>query len=246
MEIALIALTFVLSLGTSILSGMSGGGGGFIMTPYLIFIGLSPASALATVKFNSLGTTAGSIAAFKGKGLVRKNLLAPFLTITLICALISAWLIPQIDPGLFQKVIGVVLLLLIPTLFIKKASLQPGARSQKWLVGGFIAYTIFSFLQTLIGTGIGSILVVVLMLLFGLNALEASATKRITQLSQAVVLFVLLALQGLVVWTHGVAGFAGAVIGSHLGTRVALKRGVGFVKFMLAAAMAISGVALLL
>ena len=242
----LVVLTFVVCLASSVLGGIGGGGGGFITMPYFIFIGLSPAQALATSKLGGIGTAAGSIVAFNGKGLVRRKLVAPFMAITLVCALISAWLIPQIDSVVFQKIIGVALLLLTPTLFIKKAAFQPGDRTQKWLVFGFVAYAIFSFLQTLIGTGIGSILVLILMFLFGLNALEANATKRVAQSVQAVVLFVLLAIQGLVVWTHGIAGLLGSVIGSHIGAHIAIKKGAGFVKIMLAVVMATSGIALII
>lgn len=238
-------VTFVLGIVSSVLSGMGGGGGGFIMMPYLIFIGLTPAQALATMKLGSGGTTIGSLTAFKGTGLVRRNLVVPFMAITLVCALISAWLIPQIDSGVFQKVIGAALILLIPTLFIKKKSFEPGERSRGYLIVGYIAYTVFAFLQSLIGTGIGTVLVLILMFLFGLNALEAQATKRISQPIQAVVLFVFLAIQGLVVWAHGIAGLLGAVIGSHMGTKFAIKRGAGFVKVMLAVVMATSGVGLL-
>jgi uncharacterized membrane protein YfcA len=241
----MVLVTFLLGIGSSVLSGMSGGGGGFIMMPYLIFAGLTPAEALATLKLASGGTTIGSLTAFRGTGLIRRNLVAPFMVITLICALASAWIIPQIDAGVFQKVIGVALIVLIPTLFIKKAAFEPGERSRGYIIVGYIAYTIFAFLQSLLGTGIGTILVLILMFLFGLNALEAQATKRITQPIQAVILFVFLAIQGLVVWAHGIAGLLGAIIGSHIGTKFAIKKGVNFVKYMMAAVMAVSGVALI-
>jgi uncharacterized membrane protein YfcA len=241
----LIVLTFFAGLASSILSGMGGGGGGFIMMPYLIFIGLSPAQALATVKLGSTGTTVGSLTAFKGTGLIRRDLAIPFMAITLVCALVAAWAIPQIDSAIFQKIIGGALIVLIPTLFIKKATFQPGERSRTFIIFGYIAYTIFAFLQAVIGTGMGAVLVLILMFLFGLNALEAQATKRIAQPIQGVILFVFLAFQGLVVWTHGIAGLLGAVIGSHIGTKFAIKRGTGFVKIMLAVVMATSGVVLL-
>lgn len=238
-------VTFFVGIAASAISGMSGGGGGFIIVPYLIFIGLSPAQALATAKIGGLGTAVGALTAFKGTGLVRRNLVVPFMAITLVCALISAWLIPQIDSSVFQKVIGVALILLIPTLFIKKKGFEPGDRSRGYIIVGYVAYVVFAFLQTLIGTGIGTILVLILMFLFGLNALEANATKRFTQPVQALVLFVLLAVQGLVVWAHGIAGMFGGIIGSHIGTKFAIKRGAEFVKVMLVVVMATSGVALL-
>jgi uncharacterized membrane protein YfcA len=241
----LVVLTFFVALLASTFSGMSGGGGGFIIIPYFLFIGLPPANALATAKLGGIGTAFGAMSAFKGKGLVRKNLVVPFMAITFVCSLISAWLIPRIDPTLFENIIGIALIALVPTLFIKKASFQPGRRTAPWLVAGFVLYTIFSFLQTLIGTGMGSILVIILMLVFGLTALESNATKRVAQSVQAVMLFVLLAIQGLVMWAYGLAGLTGSLIGSHIGTHIAIKKGNRFVKYMLAAVMLVSGVALL-
>jgi uncharacterized membrane protein YfcA len=167
------------------------------------------------------------------------------MAITFVCALISAWLIPRIDPQLFTKVIGVVLIVLIPTLFIKKAAFQPGERSKPWIIAGFILYTIFSFLQTLVGTGMGSILVLILMFVFGLGALESNATKRAAQSVQSIILFILLSIQGLVFWMHGIAGLSGSIIGSHIGSHIAIKKGNKFVKIMLAIVMLTSGIALL-
>lgn len=243
----LVVVTFFVGLASSLLSGMSGGGGGFITLPYfLLVVGLPPANALATAKMGGVGTSFGAMSALKGKGLVHKGLVYKFMAITVTCSLFAAWLIPRLDPALFQRAIGVFLLLLIPTLFINKAAFQPGDRSSRWIGVGFVLYTIFSFLQTVIGTGMGSILVLVLMFLFGLGALEANATKRVAQSVQSAILFVLLAIQGLVYWWHGLAGLLGSVIGSHIGTHIAIKKGSQFVKMMLGGVMLVSGIALLM
>ncbi len=241
----LVLLTFGIAVLSSTLSGMGGGGGGFITIPYFLFIGLTPAHALATAKLGGIGTSVGGISVYRGKGLIRKKLVIPFMCLTVVFACLSAWLIPQIDAGIFQKVIGVVLIVLTPTLFIKKAAFQPGERSRPFIVIGFVCYAVFSFLQTLVGTGMGSILVLVLMFLFGLTALEASATKRVAQSVQSVILFVLLGIQGFVMWWHGLAALVGSLIGSSIGTRIAIKKGAQFVKFILAIVMLTSGIALL-
>jgi uncharacterized membrane protein YfcA len=243
----LVVVTFFIGLASSLLSGMSGGGGGFITMPYfLLVVGLPPANALATAKMGGVGTSFGAMTAFRGKGLVHKGLVYKFMAITVVCSLVSAWLIPRLDPTLFEKIIGVFLLLLIPTLFINKAAFQPGDRARHWVGLGFGLYVVFSFLQTLIGTGMGSILVLILMFLFGLSALESNATKRVAQSVQSVILFGLLAVQGLVFWWHGIAGLLGSVIGSHLGTHIAIKKGSRFVKAMLAVVMLTSGIALIM
>ncbi|HKU19033.1 MAG TPA: sulfite exporter TauE/SafE family protein [Candidatus Saccharimonadales bacterium] len=241
----LVLLTFLIGVGSSTLSGMGGGGGGFVTIPYFLFIGLTPAHALATAKMGGIGTSVGAITAFRGKGLVNRKLVIPFMLLTVVFSMVSAWLIPRLDPTLFQRVIGVTLIVLTPTLFIKKAAFQPGERSRPFIVLGFICYALFSFLQTLIGTGMGSILVLVLMFLFGLGALEANATKRVAQSVQGVLLFVLLGIQGFVLWWHGLAGLMGSLIGSHIGTHIAIKKGARFVKIMLAVVMCTSGIGLL-
>ncbi len=241
----LIGVTFGVGFVSSLLSGMGGGGGGFITIPYYLFIGLPPANALATAKMSGIGTSVGALTAFRGKGLVNRRLAIPFMVLTVIFSLISAWLIPRIDPALFQRIIGIVLLALTPTLFIKKKAFLPGERSKPFIIIGFVCYAVFSFLQTLVGTGMGSVLVLILMFMFGLGALEASATKRVAQSVQSAILFVLLAVQGLVFWWHGLAGLLGATIGSHIGGRIAIKKGDRFVRIILSTVMVTSGIALL-
>jgi uncharacterized protein len=241
----LVLLTFAVTFITGIVSGLSGGGAGFVTTPYYILIGLTPQEAVATGKMGGIGISFGSIGAFRGKGLVHKKYLGALLGITIACALVAAWLLPRLDSSILQQVIGWVLIILSPTLFINKGVFKPGKRSRGWIVAGFIAYTFITFAQTMMGTGIGTLLVLILMFLFGLSALEANATKRVAQVSQAVILFVLLLVQGLVIVSHGIAAMIGSWIGGHIGSKIALKKGSGFVKLVLAVVMVISGVSLL-
>lgn len=41
----------------AILSGIAGAGGGFVMTPFGIFLGLTPAQSVSTGKFSGLSIT---------------------------------------------------------------------------------------------------------------------------------------------------------------------------------------------
>lgn len=242
----LVVLTFFVSIFSSFLSGLSGGGGALILTPYYIFIGLSPQQAVATGKFAGLGVMSGSLTAFSGKGLVKKQLLLPLMSITVVSSLLAAWLIPKLDSGIFQTVIGVIIIAIIPVLFLKKESLQPGPRSGKWISFGFILYALNSFAQGMFGTGLGMLLTINLMLLFGLSALAANATKRMAQSIQTSLLFVLLLWQGLIVVSYGLATLFGSAIGSYFGSHTAIKKGNKFVKVALAITMVISGLILIL
>ena len=50
-------LIFILSLVVGVLSGLFGVGGGFLMTPFLIFLGIPPAYAVANEANNILATS---------------------------------------------------------------------------------------------------------------------------------------------------------------------------------------------
>jgi uncharacterized membrane protein YfcA len=241
----LVALTFCLTLVVSVLSGLSGGGGGFILTPYLIFIGLTPQQAIATGKMAGLGVAGGAMIAFKGKGLVNRRLALPLMIMTFSCALAAAYFLPKIDAEFLQRFIGGLLIVLVPTLFINKKSLKPGHRSKRAEVFGFMLAFMIILFQTMIGSGMATLLVLVLMFCFGLTALEANATKRVAQVVQAALLTVLLFVQGLVMLGHGLAAMTGSFIGCHIGSKIALKKGSQFVKFFLAITMLASGIALL-
>lgn len=242
----LIILTFVVSVVASTLSGLGGGGGGFILTPYFIFVGLTPQEAVATGKMAGLGVASGAMTAFRGKGLVNRRLALPLMVMTFGCALMAAYFLPKIDADFLQRFIGVLLIVLVPTLFINRKGLKPGKRA-KWAenLGFILAFLVIS-LQTMAGGGVATLLVLILMFCFGLTALEANATKRVAQAVQAALLTVLLFVQGLVLVGHGAAALLGSFIGSHIGSNIAIKKGSHFVKFFLALTMVGSGIALLI
>jgi uncharacterized membrane protein YfcA len=70
-----VAVVFILTFGASIFSGMAGGGGGFIILPLLIALGLSPQQAVATMKLGAFGIGTGSVAAFRKKSFENRRLL---------------------------------------------------------------------------------------------------------------------------------------------------------------------------
>ncbi len=240
----LIPVTFVVAFLSSIISGMSGGGGGFIMTPYYLLIGLTPQQIVAGASVASLGLGSSSLVAMRGRQLVTKEFLAPLAGLTIIFTLLAMLVLPQIQSGFFEIAIGILLLLLTPTLFIKKASLQPGARSKTSVAWGYASYAAILFASSL-GSGLATLLFLPLMFLMGLDALQSNALRRILMLVQAAVAFCILLPQGYIVWSYALAALAGCYIGGFIGTKIALKRGERFVRYGLAGVMVVSGIVLL-
>lgn len=240
-----IPVTFIVAFLSSVISGMSGGGGGFIMTPYYLLIGLTPQQIVAGASVASLGLGSSSLIAMKGKRLIDKQFLIPLISLTVISTLLALLVLPKIHSSTFEVVIGILLILLAPTLFIKKASLQPGVRTRKSIAAGYVTYAIILFASSL-GGGLATLLFLPLMFLMGLNALQSNALRRVLMLIHAVVAFCILLPSGYIVWGYALAALFGCYIGGYIGTKIALKGGEKFIKYGLATIMIISGFTLLL
>jgi len=240
----LILVTFIVAFLSSILSGMSGGGGGFIMTPYYLLIGLTPQQIVAGASVASLGLGSSSLVAMRGKQLIDKRFLWPLTGLTVLFTILAMLVLPRIQSGFFEVVIGVLLIALAPTLFIKRASMQPGERSRRSIVIGYVTYATILFASSL-GSGLATLLFLPLMLLMGLSALQSNALRRVLMLFQAGVAFCIVLPQGYIVWSYALAALAGCYLGGFIGTKVALKQGEKFVKYGLAGIMVVSGIVLL-
>jgi len=240
----LLPVTFIVAFLSSIVSGMSGGGGGFIMTPYYLLIGLTPQQIVAGATVASLGLGSSSLVAMRGRQLVSGRFMAPLVALTIVFTLLAMLVLPKVQSGTFEIVIGILLILLAPTLFIKKSSLQPGDRSRRSILWGYISYAAILFASSL-GGGLATLLFLPLMFLMGLDALQSNALRRILMLIQAAVAFCIVLPQGYIVWGYALAALVGCYIGGFIGTKIALKRGEKFVKYGLATVMFISGFVLL-
>lgn len=237
--------TFVMALVSSIISGISGGGGGFIMTPYFLLIGLTPQQNIAIGSVMSLGLSGGSLVAMRGRGLMPgRRSMWPLAVITVGVTIPGILLLPRIDSVVVETAVGLLLIAASPTLFINKHSLQPGLRSTRSIYAGYALYGLLLFGNAMFASGLAALLFLPLMFLLGLPALQANAAKRVLGLVQAVLVFAILAPLGAIVWSHALAGLAGAWIGAHIGTRIAIKKGDRWIRFGLAGVMVVSGLIL--
>jgi uncharacterized membrane protein YfcA len=134
---------------------------------------------------------------------------------------------------------------MIPTLFIKKKGFAPGARSRKAVVAGYVLYGLLWFANGIFSAGFAALLFIPMLFCMGLTAVETNIAKRYGALAQAVILFAILAPQGLVLWNLALASLAGAWIGGHAGTHIAIRNGERFARIALAVVMTISGILLL-
>ncbi|MDB5187197.1 MAG: rane protein of unknown function [Candidatus Saccharibacteria bacterium] len=243
MDLLPIILLFFGGLITGVLSGISGGGAGMLMIPLMIAVGLSPQQAVATGKMSALGSAFGGLSAFRKSGHIRKDIVKVMLPIAIVIGLLTPFIFIKLDGEIMQKIIGVILLLMIPTLFIRKKTSATHGIRRKGL--GYVLYGLILTLQSLFGSGVGSLSLFVQTLLLGTSKIEANATKRAITAILTPLTFIGLLLAGFVHIVYGASAITGSFMGTHLGSKIAIKRGDTFVTYAMAVVVGLSALLLL-
>jgi uncharacterized membrane protein YfcA len=243
MELLPYILIAFVGLLSGIVSGIGGGGGAMLMIPAFIFTGLPPQIAVATAKLSGLGGDFGGLRTFIKSGHVRKDIFKVMFPIAIAVGIVAPLVFAVVESTTFQLALGIMMIALIPTLFIKKNALKRPTRKHKTV--GYVLYTCVLFLQGIFSGGIGSLAVYVLTLLFGTTKLETIATRRAIVAVLSPVTLVALFIGGYVSIGLGLIGLVTAYIGTVIGTKIILKRGDRFVSIAMAVTIFASSAALI-
>jgi len=243
MGVIVYPVLFVGGLLTGVLSGISGGGGGMVLIPFMIALGLPPQQAVATGKLSGLGAAFGGLSAFWKSGNVRKDILKIMAPIAIVIGIATPFIFIHINGEIMAKVIGILLIVLMPTLFIRKGIGTAKSRAQKDI--GYFLYSCVLTLQSLFGAGVGSLALFVLTLFLGTTKLQANATKRAVTAILTPLSFIGLFVAGFVRVDYGLAAVSGTFIGTRIGSKIALREGETFVAYAMAIIVTVSGILLL-
>jgi len=231
----------------SILSGIAGAGGGFIMTPLLIVLGLTPAQAVSCGKFNGLAVTVGSLSSLrKYKGKISKRRILAVMALAFAVGLLAPYLIRSFDSHWYRLILGVMVLLMIPIMIRKRVGVRPtNPSTAKKTLGAFLL-AISLLLQGAFSGGLGSLVNIVLMGMLGQTANEAHLTKRYSQLILNVTIIFGLLGAHLIVWPVVTVGVCVSLVGGYIGGHMAVKKGDKFAVDTLLALMVVSALVLIL
>jgi len=233
---------FFVALIASIMSGMTGGGGSFILTPFYILIGLTPQQAVATGKFGGFGMSLGAVAAFRERMLQNKRLSLFVMVLAAIIGVIASLLLQEINNSILQLLIGFMMLAMVPFMIFKARKVLRKNASSVEKVIGISLLALVLLLQGLLSSGVGSLISAIFIIFFGMSALEANIMKRKTSLLITGVMTLLLLGSGLINFKYGFAGMAGGLFGGYIGSRIALKKGESFARYAMLMFMTVSGV----
>ncbi len=211
------------------------GGGGLILLPALFatYPGAAPATLFGTNKSASIWGTAFATVQYSRQVVMPWRALLPAAGLGLLGSLAGAWVVTQVDPALFRKALPVLLGLLLIYTLVKKDMGRRHAprfaeRQEAWVAAGI--GLLIGFYDGFFGPGTGSFLVFAYVRWLGYDFLHASASAKFINLFTNLAALVLFTFKGHVWWHLALAMAVANVVGSLIGTRLALKHGAGFVR----------------
>lgn len=166
---------------------------------------------------------------------------------SLVGAHLGANILLSINEEIIDKVVGVILLILLPLLFLKKeAGIKRHEVSKIKKIIGYTLYFAIMIFAGFFSGGAGSLVFYTLMIFFGFTIIEANATDMIPWILLSVTSLAIFALNGIVDYYVGITLFIGMIIGGYIGAHIAIKRGDKWIKTLFAIVVIISGIKLLL
>lgn len=209
------------------------GGGGLISLPALLMVGVPPHLALGTNKFSASMASLNSSITFARSGKVHVPLVKWQIPFTLIGALLGAWAVLRVSSAFLSKAVLVLILLVgIYTLLHKNLGMEnkfKGLDSMNIVVGCLFAMAL-GFYDGFFGPGTGSFLIFSFIALFGFDFVVASANSKVLNFTSNFASLLLFAWNGKILLFYGIPMALFMILGSQVGTRLAIQRGAVLVK----------------
>ena len=231
MEIIFVPLALVLAgLVDSIV-----GGGGLVLVPaiFAAYPTAAPATLFGTNKSASIWGTTFATIQYSRRMRMNWRVLLPAAAATLAGSFFGAWVLTQVDPAFLRRLLPAVLLAVLIYTVLKKnlghTHAPQYARGRETALACFIG-AVIGWYDGFFGPGAGSFFIFLFVRVLGYDFLHASASAKFLNVSANFAALVLFALKGHVWWQIGLTMAVANVIGSLIGTRLALKHGAGFVR----------------
>lgn len=216
------------------------GGGSMLVVPFLIFLGLPANMANATNRVAIFLQEIVSTATFHQKKILDFKTDYPLLLPTTLGSIAGAFTAVDIQEELLRKVIGGLLIILFfmilldPNGWVKANADRAKARNP------FIRFLVFfgiGFYGGFIQIGVGFFMLAGLVLGCGFDLLKANALKVLLILSYTLIALAIFIYYGLIDWSTGFILSCGNMLGAWLGTRLSIRWGAKYIRYILLVAL---------
>jgi uncharacterized membrane protein YfcA len=239
MNAAYLALLFAVGAVAGFIN-VNAGGGSSLTLPTLIFLGLDGALANGTNRVAIFIQNIFAIASFKKRKVHAFNLSFRLSLLTLPGTVIGAFLAVRVDNVLFQRILGVVLILIVFTMLFSRSyrnrEVGPDHKSSPLLYPALVAIGFYGgFMQI----GVGFMFMAALYHLLEPNLVRVNMHKVFIVLIYTLPAILIFALSAKVDWIYGLVLAAGNALGGWWGAHAAVKGGEKLIRIVLAAAISI-------
>ena len=231
MELVLISLASLLAGGIDSIVG----GGGLILVPALfaVYPTTAPATLFGTNKSASVWGTSIATVQYSRRVQMRWAVLLPAAAAALLGSFVGAWHVTMVKPDFLRQLLPFILLAVLLYTLVKKdlghTHAPRHARGRETLLACVIGLVI-GWYDGFFGPGTGSFFIFLFVRLLGYDFLNASASAKLLNVATNLAAITLFAIKGHVWWKIGLTMAVANVLGSLIGTRLALKHGAGFVR----------------
>lgn len=213
------------------------GGGGLILVPALfaVFPTTHPATLFGVNKGASFWGTAMATRQYARRVNMRWAALLPAAATGFCASLAGAWLVTVVDPGFLRKALPFVLLAVLLYTIVKKELGRhhvPRFSGAAETLAACCIGAVLGFYDGFFGPGTGSFLVFLFVRWLGYDFLNASASAKLLNAATNLAALALFAWKGHIWWHFALTMAVANVAGSLLGTRLALRHGAGFVRWV--------------
>jgi uncharacterized membrane protein YfcA len=211
------------------------GGGGLILVPALFgaFPQAPPATLFGTNKAAAVWGTAWASVQFSRRVTIAWHALLPAALAALLGSAAGAWSVTLVSGERLRLALPFVLgVLLLYTLARKDLGRvhAPRYRGLREAAAASAIGLVIGFYDGFFGPGTGSFLVFLFVRWLGYDFLHASASAKLLNTATNLAALTMFAATGHVWWTLAVSMAIANVLGSLVGTALALRHGAGFVR----------------
>lgn len=224
-------------------SGLAGcvdaivGGGGLILLPALfaVYPHDAPATLMGTNKGAAVWGTAWAARQYLRRVVLPWSAVGPAVLMAGLGSWGGAWALTHVNPTGLRQALPFVLGAIFLYTLVKKDLGQAHAPRYSGRCEATVASAIglgIGFYDGFFGPGTGSFFVFLFVRVLGYDFLHASASAKLLNIATNVAALALFSWKGHVWWQMALVLGAANVVGSLLGTRLALRHGSGFVRWV--------------
>jgi len=212
------------------------GGGSIISLSLLMFLGLPAPVANGTNRIAITIQTLTASVSFKRKKVLDTKKGLKLAIPTVLGSLAGSWIAADINEKIFERAMAVIMLIMLFFILFKPNKYIHGKAElinkpiNFWQILLFFGIGVYG---GFIHAGVGYFLLASLVLSAGYDLVHANALKVFLVLLYAPVTLLVFLYNGQIEWAYGLIMTIGNVIGAIIASRLAVSKGVGFVKWVI-------------